>query len=299
MNATDTCLICGIRGRELVLNELPMRQCVSCDLVWRRDFDVDISHYEEKSADVSESKYTRRLNNSFDRIDTFKKYVNLNSVCDIGCGEGIFLQALSEKGIRNAIGIEPAKAASSFANSRDLRIYNGTIENATNILKRENIHVVTMFHLIEHLHNPLEAMSNLHQALPKDGVVILETPDFHCYSYRITNYRHKLIYKEHLFYFSEKSLRLLLEKAGFTIVASGKRDFDLDHMSIRELFEKLGFTRIQESKNQDKRSTESDSTERQEYKEVSILKEITRRVLARLVLFFNRADYLWCIAQKN
>lgn len=299
MSKIKTCLLCNNAGSAKVLNNIEMYECSACDLTWRQDFDVSITHYEEKVIDFSEEKTKDRLKNSHDRIVTFKKYISLNNLCDIGCGEGIFLQALTEAGYKDVIGIEPSDMVSSYAQAHKLTIYKGTIEQAETILEGKQVSTISMFHLVEHLHNPISALSSLYRSLPLGGHLILETPDFHCYSFESSNYKHKLIYEEHLYYFSRKSLIRLLEKVGFKIMVIGRRDFNLTETSIDTLLMRLGLKeqpRVSQKNVQTGVSITSSSSNK---KVEHFLKQIVRTVLVSLVTIFNRNDYLWVIAEKK
>src|SRR3989338_9098212 len=109
------CILCDTEGTPLNLNNLPMFKCPRCSLVWRQEFDVPISHYEKKVVDFAEGKTKSRLDNSNQRIKLFKKYIELNDLCDIGSAEGVFLQALTEQGYKNVVGLEPSDVISDYA----------------------------------------------------------------------------------------------------------------------------------------------------------------------------------------
>jgi hypothetical protein len=79
-----------------------------------------------------------------------------------------------------------------------------------------------MRHLIEHLQEPLDILTDCWQLLSSGGRLLIETP----------NIEHTLLtnvignfYHQHLHYFSKESLPHLLQRAGFEIVAHEIRDF--------------------------------------------------------------------------
>ncbi len=294
------CLICNNSCDSLFMNNLPMRRCNGCGLIWRERFDIPIAHYQEKEVNLSEEKIKDRMFNSLDRINLFGKYADMNNLCDIGTGEGIFLKALKDAGYKNAIGIEPSNRISKFAEENNLNIINGTINDIGAILANRNIHTITMFHLIEHLENPLDSLNIILAGLKPGGKLIVETPDIDAYSFKKTKYRHKLVYPEHLFYFNGKNLRKLLEKVGFKIVATGKRDFNQNNFSIKESLFRLGLFK-KENYNLINDSASGPAYAPNPKRESSLnlfLKNIIRRILNKIVIISGRLDYIWIAAEK-
>src|SRR3989344_8278823 len=94
------CIACGGPYAEMLLNGLKYRECKNCGLLWREEFDTDREYYENNEINLSELKIRERYANAVDRIKTFRQYVNLNNLCDIGTGEGIILKALRDYGYK-------------------------------------------------------------------------------------------------------------------------------------------------------------------------------------------------------
>lgn len=297
------CIICNSLPDELVLNNLPMKKCRRCGLIWRKSFDVPIQHYAEKYVDLSPEKLRSRLSNCKDRAKISRKYANLNNLCDIGCCEGIFLKVLQDFGYRNVMGIEPSDKIAEFAKENRLNIQKGTIKDVGNIINRHNIRAITMFHVIEHLENPLESLKNIYNNLTKGSCIIIETPDMNSYSLRKMNYNFNLtIYPEHFFYFNENNLKTLLEKIGFNIIAKGKRDFDPNNLNIRESLFRLGFLRTKYGSSAEHKATvKASGLDFSKFKNLLIIgkiKSIIRFILSKMVIISGRQDFIWIIAKK-
>jgi len=281
-----------------------MRECLECGLVWRANFDVDIKHYENqgiKKIDLNDEKIHAKILDMKDRVNLFSKYVDLKNLCDIGTGRGLFLKTLSDAEYENIIGIEPNSEASEFYTKNNLIVYQKTIEDGLKeIVSRNNIKVVTMFHLIEHLNDPLAAIKEVFDSLPKEGRLIIETPDINSYSIKKSNYKNKLIYKEHLYYFNKNTLRELLKKGGFKIVATGKRDFNQNNLPIRESLFRLG---LLDKKKQESISSkvvfDENNQSKRRYAKNSFIKKIVGVSLSRLVVLTGRVNYIWFIAEKE
>lgn len=71
-------------------------------------------------------------------------------------------------------------------------------------------------HLLEHLNNPIEYMSNLKPLLSKKGKIIIEVPNLNSFLCEISQEYSEFFYLyEHVSYFTEKILAMVFEKAGY------------------------------------------------------------------------------------
>lgn len=268
---------------------------MNCHLVSRRDFDIPISYYSALDAGDAPDKLQARLRNSRDRIKLFRRFVPLTGWCDVGTGEGIFLETLRRAG-GSGVGIEPSVPSRAQAQERGVVIAGTTVDEVASVVQRNHSQVVSLFHVIEHLERPDEALQKIYAALPKGGFLIIETPDFDSPVFRSREHQ-ALIYPEHLWYFSTKTLCTLVKQSGFEIVASGRRDFDQNNLSIWESLQRLGLPP------QNSWSSECEPTPRHEHglvatKKNSILRSVVRKVLNRLVVLGDRLEYVWIVASK-
>lgn len=217
-----------------------MFECPGCGLIWRQEFDIGPEFYEDKLIELSALKIKARISNCLDRTKIISRYFLPEDLCDIGCGEGVFLGVLKNQGFRNIVGIDPTTRNFQFAGENNLEILRGTLEDFPSLVAGRGIKIITMFHVIEHLRDPQGSLSLVYKYLPIGGFLVLETPASDNFSFRVTGFRHKLIYPEHLFYFNKHNLIKLLESVGFTVVGSGKRDFDQWNLSLHECLFRLG-----------------------------------------------------------
>lgn len=295
------CIICGSGNlKEILLNNLEMKQCLGCGLIWRKNFDLPSKYYQNYKYKISDNKIKERLSNSLERIRTFRKYIDLNNLCDFGTGEGIFLKALKMFGYDNVIGIEPNIKARQYAEANNLKVYNIGIEKIGDVIKDDNIHVVSLLHVIEHLKNPVQYLKIIYDSLRKGDKIVIETPNINAYSFRKLKYKHKLIYPEHLFYFNEENLKLLLKQIGFKVVIMGKRDFNQSNLSIRESLFRLGLIKIKTSEI----NNLSIKTKKESITSVNVgcrfkfLRNFIRKILILAVNKLGRQEYIWTIAKK-
>ena len=99
--------------------------------------------------------------------------------------------------------------------------------------------VITLWHVLEHTTSPMRTLQEVRKVLKPDGLLVLAVPNLNDRlmqaAYRIVKGRKPSLFsigdKEiHLFHFSVRSLRLLLEKTGFTCVKVGP-DFGVVEVS--------------------------------------------------------------------
>ena len=74
-------------------------------------------------------------------------------------------------------------------------------------------------HLIEHLNDPSFLLNEAARLLRPEGILIITTPNIAGLQARILKAEWRSAIFDHLYLFSRKTLRAMLEKAGFEIVA--------------------------------------------------------------------------------
>lgn len=293
MEARLTCSVCGGEGVPVDVRALRGARCAVCGLFWIVNPISDVRHhYEEKFSGI---KFESRHRNAMSQVAYASKYIELNALCDVGCGDGTFLVAVREAGYHDLVGIEPSITARELASKNGVSVFPGGIESLKDVSTRVPVRVVTLMHVLEHLENPIAALQDVYESLPSGGYVVVETPQVDSFMLRKTNLNHDLVYPEHLFLFSRRSLILGLEGVGFRVVAQGKRDFDDRNLSIRQSLVRLGVLSYAPTKNRMSGDSHPDSIQAANN---NIFRRVVRRILNELVLLLGRVDYQWVIAKK-
>lgn len=135
---------------------------------------------------------------------------------DIGCGDGAYLSHMQHLGW-SALGteVEPRVAARA-RERRALEVLAARAEALP--LKQGSVRVITMHHVLDHLHDPSAALRSCHAALSPGGRLVIVSPNGEGEGHR--RFRDAWVNLDpprHLFIFSPRSLRLLTERAGFHI----------------------------------------------------------------------------------
>lgn len=101
------------------------------------------------------------------------------NILDIGCGNGLFFERLSEFGrseFGSVEGVEPAVELISGDNPNRDRIYICPFDES--FQPRKNYSLILMLDVLEHMENPTAALRHALHVLSPDGALILTVPAF-------------------------------------------------------------------------------------------------------------------------
>ncbi|AOW22086.1 methyltransferase [Urechidicola croceus] len=212
----------------------------------------DLGKYYESENYISHTDSKKSL---FDRVYQFvksytisKKVKLINSLVedsnkskkllDIGCGTGDFLVASKNNGWE-VYGVEPSEKAKKIAEVK----LSSNISSKISELTIEKYDVITMWHVLEHVPNLIEYISQLKQLLKPNGTLIVAVPNYKCYD---ANYYGKFWaafdVPRHLWHFSKKSIQDLFEKENMKVVKTLPMKFDSYYVSLLSEKYKTGKT---------------------------------------------------------
>ena len=134
---------------------------------------------------------------------------------EVGCGSGRFLAQLADSGWQ-VEGLEPsAETAVRLRETTGLPVTIGSVNEAS--FKSESFDLVVALMVLEHLHEPLEDLREIHSWLRTGGVLTGSVPNCASWEFRFFGASwYALQVPTHLFHFTPRTLILLLIKAGFT-----------------------------------------------------------------------------------
>jgi SAM-dependent methyltransferase len=240
------CTLCGASGASLVYRNcrdrrhwLPGRfdlvRCRDCGLV-RTDPRPSVGSiaefyppsYVSFAAEVPSTSAWYAVLRSVVRLPYVLRYgsadpwfrpSDTNRLLDVGCGTGVYLQAMVNLGW-SVRGVEPDAAAAARAAERlgvqPDRIFVGRVEDAD--FPPETFDLVTMAHVLEHLHNPRGVLERIRRWLRPGGMIRLWLPNFESIESRVFR---KLWFgldvPRHLYHFGPHTIRATLETVGFSV----------------------------------------------------------------------------------
>lgn len=149
-------------------------------------------------------------------------------ILDIGCGTGDFLVSCQKNGW-DISGIEPNRNAKTIAEKKldtTLRLDISEVENQT-------FDVITMWHVLEHVPNLTEYITQLKSLLKPNGTLLIAVPNYKSFDAKhYGKFWAAYDVPRHLWHFSKKSIRLLFEKEKMKVVKTLPMKFDSFYVSL-------------------------------------------------------------------
>ena len=228
-----SCNICGRRSTKFLYAKYDLKivKCRHCNLVYtnpRLQEEDLLKRYSPEyffneylpGLDASEKTYNHEfVKKHFSLItDLAGKYFSPGrKLLDVGCGAGFFLKVAEERGWQ-AEGVDLLGLAAEYGkNVLKVNIKQGKFENIQ--YPSESFDVVTLLDTIEHLPDPYQTVIEIKRILKKRGILIISTPDLNSLSRLFLGKDWAVLSPaEHLFYFTEKTLRDIIAKADFQIL---------------------------------------------------------------------------------
>ncbi len=139
-------------------------------------------------------------------------------VLDVGCGRGLFLRELQGLTGWEVHGVDLQESNVRFLAEEhpQVRVHHADFLDWAG--PEGGFAAVTMWHLLEHLHDPRRALRQAHELLMPGGVLVLGTQNFEALSRRVMKERWTLNdVPRHLYHFTEPTLRRHLEAEGFQV----------------------------------------------------------------------------------
>lgn len=136
-------------------------------------------------------------------------------ILDIGTGEGSFLNyARQQWNNVSVVGVEPSVAPVAVADPtiKD-KIINEPFESS--LFEESEFDMVSCFQTVEHIPDSINLLNGIHRILKRNGYAYFVCHDYCSLVNRILGQRSPIYDIEHLQIYSEKSIKLLFEKADF------------------------------------------------------------------------------------
>ena len=136
---------------------------------------------------------------------------------DVGCGGGLFLGMMRERGFR-VVGLDSSREAASIAWKRQQApAVCAMLENAP--IRAEALAGLTMFHVLEHLYDPRAYLTVAHSLLARDGRLVVQVPNAACWQFRLLGRSwNGMDVPRHLVDFRSRDIEKLVESCGFEVL---------------------------------------------------------------------------------
>jgi SAM-dependent methyltransferase len=238
------CNLCGGQdykrlffGRDHLLpteEKFQVVKCSQCGLVFLnpRPDAYEIEHYypREFFYNPNTQKETELwLKKCIEVVGRIKKG---KRILDIGCGTGKLIYEMQSRGWE-VFGVDTSAIASSYTKEKlgIKNIYNQDLLDVN--LPEHYFDIITLWHVIEHLSDPLGTLKRINLLLKEDGVLIIDCPNFNSLARII--FREKwfpLFLPRHFYQFTPQILKRMLEIGGFMIEEINYMIFPTANMAL-------------------------------------------------------------------
>jgi 2-polyprenyl-3-methyl-5-hydroxy-6-metoxy-1,4-benzoquinol methylase len=238
---TELTLFKTVKDHSVSNEKFNITMCKDCGFKFTNPIPTEdtIGKYYQSENYISHSDTNKGIVNKLYHIvrkQALKSKVNLinsiskkGSILDVGCGTGYFLKACQENGW-TVTGMEPDATARSHAEKNT----NHTIHtNLFSVVESEKFNVITMWHVLEHVHKLNQSIQHIHKLLVSKGKIIIAVPNIKSYDSIIySEYWAALDVPRHLYHFTEKDIDNLLTTHGFTKEKINPMLFDSFYVSM-------------------------------------------------------------------
>ena len=222
------CSYCGSRNYETIVTGpiVPIIKCTNCGLMrqgWVSESIKRSQMFIEYAGGVDRFERQKAEKESA-QISDFLRIANRlelllpkkGRILEIGCAMGTTLNGFREKGWQ-VLGVEPDKWSADIAKDRyDLDVITVPFQDAG--LAKESFDAVLLLHVIEHVCNPLKALSDIRDLIRPGGYLVLETPRYDTLTFYMMRGRERSVIPDHLHYFTRKSMLAMCGTAGFEAI---------------------------------------------------------------------------------
>ena len=255
MEELSSCPVCGksnfspfLQSSDFFLTkeEYTIVSCNSCGMKFvnpRPDASEIGKYYESPDYVSHDAGKKNRLNFLYRRVRNIsikkkyklvKKHAKGKRLLDIGCGTGEFIFFCKQNGF-DVKGIEPGEKPRFFAQTEyKLDVHE---EVYLDNLIHPEFDVITLWHVLEHVHLLHERMNKIVEIMNPDGTLIIAVPNSDSWDARYYGkFWAAYDLPRHLYHFSQETMQLLAQKHALKI--DGIIPMKLDAFYISLLSEK-------------------------------------------------------------
>jgi SAM-dependent methyltransferase len=217
-----TCIFCNQSSENVAIKEngYQGRRCVTCGLIYisprpspsetTQLYTVDHAALYADAQLHFEGFKQKEANETLDSIKKFRKD---GALLELGPGGGAFLTTARSAGFAPyAIELNPMEA--TWINEK-LNIPCESAAMSPNSFGGKKFDVVYHRDVLSHLYDPISTFRLIHQSLKDKGLLVFETGNIADVNPKYLSLFSQFLYPDHLFFFGENSLQLLLQRTGF------------------------------------------------------------------------------------
>ncbi len=259
------CPVCGSADIKTILSAkdytvssetFAIAECNSCSLCFTQDVPdaSSISPYYKSENYISHTNTSKGLINRLYqsvRKRTLKQKrkmierttgIATGSLLDLGSGTGAFANEMKQSGWQ-VTALEPDEDARKVGQD----LYNIDLTDISQFyqLKESSYDAITMWHVLEHVHDLQGYITKLKSLLKENGKLFIAVPNYTSKDAAVYQ-EHWAAYDvpRHLYHFSPKSMQVLMEKHGLKITAYQPMWYDSFYVSMLSSKHRHGKTNL-------------------------------------------------------
>lgn len=151
---------------------------------------------------------------------------NAKKVLDVGCGNGVFADAIKKRNNAEVWGIELMEQEAIKAKNILHKTFIGPCEDHIDALPDNYFDTIYFNDVLEHLVDPYNVLERVKNKLSKNGVIISSIPNIRCHYVIMPLFFKKefeyqdfgILDRTHLRFFTEKSIKNMYTNLGYEVV---------------------------------------------------------------------------------
>ena len=253
MMVSQPCSICGsthcsksfsVKDFSVTQEDFMLNSCNQCGFLFTADAPSpsDISRYYQSDVYISHTDGNKGLIEQLYQLVRKKTLVGKRklvsgisgkqkgNVLDYGCGTGAFLNEMKISGWQVS-GIEPDNGARKRA--EHLVGSKIGLPEELSELSSCQYDVITMWHVLEHVHELNWTIEQLKRLLKENGKLFIAVPNHHSFDARhYGSFWAAYDVPRHLYHFTPNTISLLMEKHGLKVIFKKAMWFDSFYVSM-------------------------------------------------------------------
>lgn len=235
------CPLCGskqsghfltVKDRLSTVEDGDLIKCNTCELIYTEDTNGSLKdlyineyywHLDERRSLTGRG--LKELEEWFielflyPEIRAFCSRVNKKTsrILEIGCGTGLFLKILKERGFSDVMGVEMDTRSVEYGRRRyGVEIVNS--EFRSDMFEAGSFDAVILNHVLEHVNDPVQFLFHIKNITKNNGLIAVSVPNIE--SLQAKTFRGRwfgIEYPRHRCHFSAKTLKKMSQAAGFNI----------------------------------------------------------------------------------
>jgi SAM-dependent methyltransferase len=240
---TTTCIFCGSSSSHVAISENGYQglKCHNCNLIYispkPSPEEIQQLYADDHAVLYADAQFQFEQFKKIEASRTLSKmlkYRMSGSLLELGPGGGIFLLQARKYGFQ-PYGIELNLIEARWINE-NLHIPCESVPLSATSFEGRRFDIIYHRDVLSHLYDPISVFQNINRALNADGLLVFETGNIADVRDRYYHWFSQFLYPDHLFFFGERSLGILLERTGFKCLSICREGIALQLLLQRMLW---------------------------------------------------------------